>query len=85
MAVTSATRSDLLSDVPNSCQATTRPTSIFLKKSGSVPSHGSAAEPLHSPNAGAMKKSPIPLRAYVNSKAAKKPRKRTMKKKKANR
>jgi hypothetical protein len=33
----------------------------------------------------AMKKSPIPLRAYVSSKAAKKPRKRMMKKKKANR
>jgi hypothetical protein len=35
--------------------------------------------------ARAMKKSPIALRAYVSSKAAKKPRKKMIKKKKANR
>jgi hypothetical protein len=33
----------------------------------------------------ALKKSPIPLRAYVSSKAAKKPRKKIAKKKKAKR
>ena len=33
----------------------------------------------------ALKKSPIPLRAYVSSKAAKKPRKKIVKKKKAKR
>ena len=35
--------------------------------------------------ARALKKSPIPLRAYVSSKAAKKPRKKIVKKKKAKR
>jgi hypothetical protein len=40
----------------------------------------------HSPKkARALKKSPIPLRAYVSSKAAKKPRKKIAKKKKAKR